>query len=220
MAVVLICSTRSLDRELEGTVLFRSGVEREIVRSAAEVPARLNAGRISLLCIHREVAGIETLIRTLRKSPTLKRISIVVFSEDDFDPSEVEVLEAGANAILRLPPGDDFNERVGRLMEVPSRRDVRIRVRLQVAASRGFGATAPVLALNLSSTGILLESNHPLNMGDEINVAFRVEESGEIFSANAHVTRTAGPNRYGATFETVSRGEQALRAFLGGSSGA
>ena len=218
MAVVLICSTRSLDRELQGTVLFRSGVERESVRTAGEAQTRLNAGQVSLLCIHRQVTSIESLIRNLRKSPTLKRISIVVFSEDDFDPSEVEVLEAGANAILRLPPGDDFNDRVGRLMEVPSRRDVRIPVRLQVAASSGFGATVPVLALNLSSTGILLESNHPLNMGDEVNVAFRFEESGEIFSANAHVTRTAGPNRYGATFETVSRGEQALRVFLAGTS--
>lgn len=218
MAVVLICSTRSLDRELQGTVLFRSGVDRELVRSAAEVQSRLNSGRISLLCIHRQVTGIENLIRTLRKSPTLKRISIVVFSEDDFDPSEVEVLEAGANAILRLPPGDDFNDRVGKLMEVPSRRDVRIPVRLQVAATSGFGATVPVLALNLSSTGILVESNHPLNMGDEVNIAFRFEESGEIFSATAHITRTAGPNRYGATFETVSRGEQALRTFLAGTS--
>ena len=218
MAVVLICSTRSLDRELQGTVLFRSGVDRELVRSAAEVQSRLNSGRISLLCIHRQVTGIENLIRTLRKSPTLKRISIVVFSEDDFDPSEVEVLEAGANAILRLPPGDDFDDRVGKLMEVPSRRDVRIPVRLQVAATSGFGATVPVLALNLSSTGILVESNHPLNMGDEVSVAFRFEESGEIFSATAHITRTAGPNRYGATFETIARGETALKTFLAGTS--
>lgn len=218
MAAVLICSTRSLDRDLQGTVLFRSGVEREMVRSVAEVQTRLNAGRIALLCIHRQVSGIENLIRTLRKSATLKRISIVVFSEDDFDPSEVEVLEAGANAILRLPPGEDFNERVSRLMQVPTRREVRLPVRLQVSASSGFGSTVPVLALNLSSTGILLESNHPLNMGDAVSVAFRFEESGEIFSATAHITRTAGPNRYGATFETINRGEQALRTFLAGPS--
>jgi CheY-like chemotaxis protein len=218
MAVVLICSNRSLDRDLQGTVLFRSGVEREVVRTVAEVQTRLAAGRVVLLCLHRQVSGIENLIRTLRKSPTLKRISIVVFSEDDFDPSEVEALEAGANAILRLPPGDDFNNRVSRLMEVPSRRDVRLPVRLQVSASSGFGATVPVLALNLSSTGILIESNHPLNMGDEVSVAFRFEESGEIFSATAHITRTAGPNRYGATFEKINRGEQALGTFLAGAS--
>lgn len=218
MAVVLICANRSLDRELEGTVLFRSGVERETVRSAADVQTRLARGHVALLCVHRNVSGIENLIRALRKSPTLKRVSIVVFSEDDFDPSEVEVLEAGANAILRLPPGDDFDDRVGKLIEVPSRRDVRIPVRLQVSASSGFGATVPVLALNLSSTGILLESNHPLSMGDEVSLAFRFEESGEIFSATAHITRTAGPNRYGATFETVNRGEAALKTFLAGTS--
>ena len=96
MAVVLICTNRPLDRELQGTVLFRSDIVRETVRSAAEVQGRLNSGRIALLCLHRQVSGIENLIRTLRKSPTLKRTSIVVLSEDDFDPSEVEVLEAGA----------------------------------------------------------------------------------------------------------------------------
>jgi CheY-like chemotaxis protein len=218
MAVVLICANRSLDRELQGTVLFRSGIEREIVRSVAEAQTRLNAGRVALLCLHRNVTGIENLIRNLRKSPTLKRTSIVVFSEDDFDPSEVEVLEAGANAILRLPPGDDFDDRLGKLIDVPFRRDVRIPVRLQVAATSGFGATVPVLGLNLSSSGILVESNHPLNMGDEVSVAFRFEETGEIFSATAHITRTAGPNRYGATFETISRGEAALKTFLAGTS--
>jgi len=218
MAVVLICANRSLDRELQGTVLFRSGIERENARSVAEVQTRLNAGKVALLCLHRNVTGIENLIRNLRKSATLKRMSIVVFSEDDFDPSEVEVLEAGANAILRLPPGDDFDDRLGKLIDVPFRRDVRIPVRLQVAATSGFGATVPVLGLNLSSSGILVESNHPLNMGDEVNIAFRFEETGEIFSATAHITRTAGPNRYGATFETISRGEAALKTFLAGTS--
>ena len=218
MSVVLICSTRPLDRDLEGTVLFRSGITREMVRSAAEVQSRLAAGRVALLCIHRQVAGVETLIRALRKSPTLKSTSIVVFSEDDFDPSEVEVLEAGANAILRLPAGDDFDDRVGRLIEIPARRDVRLPVRLQVAASSGFGSTVPVLAQNLSASGILIESNHPLNMGDEISVAFRFEDSGEIFSATAHVTRTAGPNKYGARFTSIARGEAALKTFLAGTS--
>lgn len=214
MAVVLICSTRPLERDLQDTVLFRSGIERQLVRSAAEVQTRLAAGSVALLCIHRQVPGIEALIKALRRSPTLKRVSILVFSEDDFDPSEVEVLEAGANAILRLPPGDDFDERVGRLIEVPSRRDVRLPVRLQVAASSGFGATVPVLAQNISSSGVLIESNHPLNMGDEVSVALRFEESGEIFSAIAHITRTVGINRYGAKFTSITKGEEALRTFL------
>ena len=218
MAVVLICSPRSLDRDLQGTVLFRSHLEREMVRSTTEVQSRLAKGMVALLCIHRDTPGIETLIRTLRKSATLRRTSIVVLSEDDFDPSEVEVLEAGANAILRLPPGDDFNDRLGRLIEVPSRRDVRLPVRLQVAASSGFGATVPVLAQNISATGLLIESNHPLNMGDEVSLALRFEESGEIFSATAHISRTAGPNRYGAQFTAINKGKEALKKFLASTS--
>lgn len=220
MAVVLICSPRSLDRDLQETVLFRAGIEREQLRSIAELQSRLNTGNVSLICIHRDIPGGEAFIKAVRRSPTQKKISIIGLSESDFDPSEVEVLEAGANAILRLPPGDDFNERVGRLMEVPARRDVRLPVRLQVAASAGFGSTVPVLALNLSSTGILVESNHELSMGDEINIALRFEDSGEIFSAVAHVTRNAGPNRYGAKFTSITKGEEALKTFLAGTSAA
>ncbi|MEO5762842.1 MAG: PilZ domain-containing protein [Vicinamibacteria bacterium] len=218
MAVVLICSTRSLDGILKDTVLFRSGIEREQVRTAAELQTRLGAGGVALACIHRDVAGIEALIRALRRSPALKRISFIILSDADFDPSEVELLEAGANAILRLPPGDDFNDRVGRLMEVPARRDVRLPVRLQVVATEGFGSIVPVLCQNISSSGILIESNHHLNMGDEINVALRFEDSGELFAAVAHITRTAGPNRYGARFVEITKGEKALNAFLAGSS--
>ncbi len=218
MALVLICSNRPLDGDLRSTILFRAGIERESARSTAEVLARLNAGGVALVGIHREVAGVEIMIRTIRRSPAQKKVSIVVFSEDDFDPSEVEVLEAGANAILRLPPSDDFNERVSRLMEVPARRDVRIPVRLQVVASSGFGATVPVLAQNLSASGILIESNHPLDMGDEVSVSLRFEDSGEIFSAIAHITRNAGPNRYGARFMSITSGQSALTAFLNSSS--
>jgi hypothetical protein len=218
MAVVLICSTRSLERDLKETVLFRTGIDRETVRTAAEIQTRLERGGIALVCVHRNVSGTEAMLKAVRKSATLKKVSVVVLSEDDFDPSEVELLEAGANAILRLPPGDDFNERLSRLIEVPARRDVRIPVRLQVAATSGFGATLPVLALNLSSSGIMVESNHGLNMGDEISVALRFEDSGEIFSAIAHVTRIAGPNRYGAAFTTITKGEEALKTFLASTS--
>src|SRR5262245_59219760 len=119
MAVVLICSSRSLERDLEGTVLFRADIRRETVRTAGDAQTRLNSGGISLVCLHRQVSGLEGLVRAIRKSPTLKKISIVILSEDDFDPSEVELLEAGANAILRLPVESDFNERLGRLMDVP-----------------------------------------------------------------------------------------------------
>ena len=214
MAVVLICSNRSLDGDLKDTLIFRSDLERERVGSTSEAQTRLSAGGVSLLCIHREVRGVEMLIRGLRRSPSLKHISIVVLSEDDFDPSEIEVLEAGANAILRLPPGDDFDDRLGQLINVPSRKDVRLPVRLQVAASSGFGATVPALAQNLSSTGVLIESNQELNMGDEVKVALRFEESGELFAATAHITRTAGPNLYGARFTAITKGKEALRDFL------
>ena len=214
MAVALICSNRSLSRDLQSTVLYRAGIERIETNSIQDAQTKLGGGGISLLVIHRNVSGVENLIRAVRKSSAQKKISIVVISEDDFDPSEVEVLEAGANAILRLPPGDDFNDRLSRLMDVPARKDVRLPVRLQVVATSGFGATVPVLALNISSSGILVESNHGLEMGDEVNISFRFEESGEIFSANAHVSRNAGPNRYGARFDTISKGAEALSAFL------
>ncbi len=214
MAVVLICSPRPLSGDLKDTVLFRAGLDRAEVSTAAEVQSRLTAGKPALIAIHRNTTGVETMIRTLRRSPAHKSVSIVILSEDDFDPSEVELLEAGANAILRLPPGDDFNERVGRLLEVPSRRTVRLPIRLQVVATSGFGATVPALGLNLSRSGLLVESSHILQMGDEVNIAFRFEESGEIFSANAHITRTAGPNRYGARFDTITKGEEALKVFL------
>ena len=93
MSVVLICSNRPLERDLRDTVLFRSGIVREQLRTAVEAQTRVVAGGVALLAIHREVAGIETLIKTLRRSIAHKRVSIVVLSEDDFDPSEVELLE-------------------------------------------------------------------------------------------------------------------------------
>ena len=72
----------------------------------------------------------------------------MVAARGDFDPSEVELLEAGANAILRLPAGPEWDERLPRLMDVPVRREARFTVHFDVEAAAGAEDPAAALAIN------------------------------------------------------------------------
>src|SRR2546425_466775 len=84
--------------------------------------------------------------------------SMVALARGDFDSSEIELIQAGVNAILRLPPDPDWDDRLARLMHVPRRRNVHVPVHLVVQES--YDSTeqvVPVVALNLSVNGMLVE---------------------------------------------------------------
>ena len=55
----------------------------------------------------------------------------------DFDSAELDLLEAGANAILPLPPGPDWDDRLSRLIDVPMRKDVRFPAHFEMLARTG-----------------------------------------------------------------------------------
>jgi hypothetical protein len=114
----------------------------------------------------------------------------------------VALLEAGANAVLRHPPSADWDERLGRLLSVPSRRNLRMHVDLEV---EGFFGTEhhQGRVQNISRTGMLLEVPVQVGIGDRLR--FRLHLSMDMTVAGvASVVRLAGVNRYGCEFSEVA----------------
>jgi DNA-binding response OmpR family regulator len=215
MATVVFCSGRPAAAELGSTVLFRAGIEREEFPNLPAAQNRLNAGGVALLIVEKTLPGLDSFLKNLRKSPTLKRTSVGVLSRDGFDPNEIELLSSGANAILRLPADDEFDRRVSSLIEIPPRRDIRVPVQLQIEALAGFGSTVPVLALNISISGMLVESSYELSVGDDISIASQlVENSGQIFRATGKIVRRTPRGQFGIRFADIVEGENSLRAYI------
>jgi hypothetical protein len=160
------------------------------------------AARPDVVVVDRVFPRALDLVGAVRKDPSTRGCSMVVVADGDFEPSEVELLEAGANAILRFPPGDEWDTRLDRLLNVPVRREARFSVSFAVEATHG-GDSLIGQALNLSEHGMLLYSITPLAVGDFLSLAFDLPASP--IAGRGSVMRHAGPNQYGVFFEQLER---------------
>ena len=130
--------------------------------------------------------------------------------------AELELLEAGANAILRLPASPEWDRRLARLAQVSLRRKARVAVHLKVEASLG-PAEEPFTAdtLDLSETGMLVECGWPLELGSEVDFALQLPGPPGLLSGRARVMRLAAHHRYGLEFTDLGGEEyERLRAFV------
>ncbi len=220
MPTVLVCSGNDLEAELTQTLLRRSGVERQTARRAEDARVLAVAARPELVVVDRDLAGAEALVAGLRQDPATRPASIVIVARGDFQSSEIGLLEAGANAILRLPPSADWDERLDRLLAVPARRDERFPVQFEVEALGRSGPPTPAMGLNLSLHGILIESSVPVAIGDELELVMRLPETAAPLTARGVVVRQAAPTRFGIRFLALEpQADAGIRAFVAARSG-
>ncbi|HEU5319771.1 MAG TPA: hypothetical protein VFX28_03145, partial [Methylomirabilota bacterium] len=171
MPQALICAQVDLASDLEGTALWREGLDRLTAATPEQARAMAAAARPELVLIDRDLPRAAALVATLRQDAATRRASIAVIARGDFEASELELLEAGANAVLRLPAGPDWDERLTRLITVPLRRDARFPVHFRVQALLPGSDTLPATALNVSRSGLLLEARlGALAVGEELDL--------------------------------------------------
>lgn len=217
MAVALICSPEDLQPELGHTVLWRTGIERHVATRLEEARMMAVAAKPDIVVVDRDLPRADQLIAGLREDPATRRLSIAVVARGDMDPAEVELLEAGANAILRLPPGPDWDERLMRLLDVPVRREARLPVEFGVDTfGSGVAERFPAQALNLSRSGILIETSADLGIGDELELEFPLD--GETVMGRGRVVRHGPPQRFGVQFAPLPEwAAQRIERFVGAS---
>jgi CheY-like chemotaxis protein len=201
MPVVLICSPSSLDDELGGTVLSRGDVVRHSASQADDVLKRAVEVQADVVLLDRDMPGADRVVAALRRDPATRRVSVVVLARGELDPVEVELLEAGANAILRLPVSPDWDERLDRLMQVPHRREVRLPIGFEVEARLGGAIeTASALALNVSVSGMLIDTAYTLHIGDDVDFSFHLPGAETVVRGCGRVVRQAGRTQFGIEF--------------------
>lgn len=201
MPHALICSEIALDAELAETLLWRDEVERRMARSLDEALAAARALKPDVVIVDRDLPQAARLVSELRRDLKTRRVSVVVIARTDFEAVEVDLLEAGANAVLRLPATPEWDDRLARLVVVPVRREVRLPVHLELEARTGAGVHAGVAtALNLSESGILLETDIELHVGDDLDLRFHLPDAAATVSGCGRVMRHAGRHRYGVEF--------------------
>jgi CheY-like chemotaxis protein len=223
MLRALICSRESVERDLADTVLWRKNVVLRVAETPEEAHAEAIANPPNVIVIDHRFPDAPRLVARFRENPATRRISIVALARGDFSPAELEILEAGANAILRLPPGPDWDDRLTRLVHVPMRREARFDVALQLEA--GFGTQGDVFsatALNLSVNGMLIQSEQALQVGDDVHFAFQLPGEDTFVNGMGTVVRHGSQKgQYGVELSHVKGdGRQRIKKFVDSNSNA
>src|SRR5258706_261151 len=198
MPLALILSLDSLERELGETVLWRRNMERRLARTLDEAVRRAAAERPDIIVVDNEFPGAAEAVAHLRQGERTRTISIVALARGDFDSSEIELISAGVNAILRLPAAEDWDDRLVRLIHVPVRKEARLSLHLLIQDGDESGdQVLPALALNISVNGMLVESGRALTLGEDVHFAFHLPGSSRTVADSGMVVRLAGSQRFG-----------------------
>jgi CheY-like chemotaxis protein len=210
MIRAVVVSTSDIGRDLEGTVLFRQNVERHVAYEPNEVRRLADEGRLDVVVVDAAMPGASAIVAALRQDPFTRSTAIVALGRAEFDFAHLSLLEAGANAILPLPPGPDWDDRLTRLIHVPARREARFGVDLAIEGGLRSGQRFRGRAVNLSVHGILLECRQPLDVGDDLHLNFAMPVEYGGVEGTGTVVRESPPHRFGVEITSVD-GDGRLR---------
>jgi DNA-binding response OmpR family regulator len=145
--------------------------------------------------------GAFKLCAAIRRAEQLKKVSIIV-TGDSSGEGGAQYLSAGANAFIPAPvDAVALFSKVSELLLVPRRKDMRVLLRASVKGREGdesfFAASQ-----NISISGMMLETDRNLAMGERLVCSFNIAHS-EI-SVSCTIVRadrtSSGRYRYGVNF--------------------
>lgn len=199
MPSVLICAPGPLMDDLQDTLLGRDDIDRRITTRAAEAIAMMLMAKPDLVIIDARLAEAEALIAGIRSNPVTRPVSILVVAGGEFSPAEVRFIDAGANAILELPAGPDWDDRLSSLIYVPTRRTARLAATVQFEAVAGIESIAGTV-LNLSEHGMLVETDVPLPMGADVDFKIHLRDTATPLVGCGQIVRQESERRSGVRF--------------------
>ena len=203
MIRAVVVAASDLVSELGGTVLFRRNVERLRVSAVEEVRKAADTGRLDVVVVDTAMPGAAAMVAALRQDPITRPTAIVALGRSEFGFDHLDLLEAGANAILPLPPGHDWDDRLMRLIHVPVRKATRFPVDIAIEGGLKSGLAFTGRALNLSVHGLLLECRHPLQVGEDLRFSFELPGAAGSVRATGTVVRAAFTHHFGVELTHV-----------------
>jgi hypothetical protein len=213
---VLIWGRPGLESDLSHTLFWREDLERYVTERADEARMLAFATEPHIVVVERDLPGAEELIASLRSRSLPHPISIVALSHVAAAPADDEPETGPVDAILSLPPGPEWDDRLDRLLQMPTRKQERFDVHIDVETSlRQKPAAHRGLVLNMSAGGILVECpGLQLHPGDDVALSLAIPGPGRV-EGRARVVRQPFEERLGLRFEAFSGdGDARVRSYL------
>ena len=173
-----IIITENLKRILEEGEHFltRAGFMFLTAKTGEEVLTlhRLEKADLILVELHIPIISGDILCERIRQDEFLKDVSILIVHSAK-EPDRQRCESCGANAVLEKPINAEilFKE-VSKLLHIPKRESMRVLMKVTVkgtADQKSFFS----LSQNISSSGLLIETDSLLSKGDEITCSFFIK---------------------------------------------
>jgi len=150
--------------------------------------------------------GGDDLCTLLRKESDSRLVSFILICRDT--PAELQrSVQSGANICLKRPfSARTLLEHVEKLLYISVRKGYRVLMKAKVKGAKD-DAVFFCTSQNISATGLLIEVERAMSIGDQLSCSFFLPGSAQI-SAEGEVARTEttadGKHRYGIRFINIS----------------
>jgi DNA-binding response OmpR family regulator len=160
--------------------------------------------------------GGDVLCAKIRENTDSRDVSIILICHNTRE-EQARAARSSANACLFKPfPAKLLLEQVEKLLAVSVRKGYRVLLRARVQGEHD-DAVFFCTSRDISTTGILIESDRPLNSGDRLSCSFYLPGAAHITTNGEVVRRVASESKpaYGVRFIDIStEHQQALDSFI------
>lgn len=147
----------------------------------------------------------------LHSGPAGDEVPVLVLLDEDSTADPDDLRDAGASAVLNRPASEiDLNVAVCELLGISLRRHVRTFVKMKVDATVGQSTHFATIA-NISLGGVLVQSEHPIRLGEIIKLSFFLPGDDDSVSPIARVVREVPGEDGGYGCEFLDLSESARR---------
>lgn len=196
-------------------ILSRANIQILTASSSDEILSIHKSEKADLIVIDLDMPDMpgDEFCSLLRKEPEPNPVKVLIATE----PKETAIKRAercGANTYITKPINSAlFFTKIASLIDVQTRKAYRMPVKVTVAGEIG-NIKITASTINISSTGILIESEQPLNIRDIVNCSFllpgtlAISVTGEVVRI---LKKPAGSiYQYGINFTSISEAAQRI----------
>jgi CheY-like chemotaxis protein/Tfp pilus assembly protein PilZ len=181
MKKILVTANVMTIIEKEKSFLDREGIKLFKAATNDDVLSIHRTERVDVIIADLRMPGmkIEELCTAIRSDAALSRVSVIILCPDNAADIE-KCTQCKANAVLTLPMDPaQLLEKVRQLMDISWRESYRVLVSVSVSGTskdRSFFCRSG----NISSTGMLIETEKVLEKGEQLACAFFLPDSAQI----------------------------------------
>lgn len=221
MKKVLIADALKTDLTREKSFLNRASVKLFSAATNDDILAVHQAEKVNLIISQLNMPGMksERLYTAIRKNGELRQVSLIMLHNGT--PGDRERAEqCTANAVMTLPVDAALLlEKAQELLDLSWRESYRVLLSVNITGTSEENAFF-CRSENISTTGLLIETDRALKEGDRVVCSFFLPGSRQIIAPGEIVRSTEaaqkiGQNRYGVKFEKLTaEARSAIETFV------